>query len=207
MSQQVNLYHPIFRKQEKRFSARTMAQAAAIVAAGIAVLTLAQWWNLRSLRSTIDSLEQQRAGLEQTANRFRGTSRETDPLAQKVVRLERLLTARTRLQEALRQDEFSNMTGYSDYMMALGRQSIPGMWITGFRITGAGRQVILQGRSYAPELVPRFIQNLSREKSFGGIEFRIFRMDRPATGQGRQLENYVEFIASTLDENELKALK
>ena len=36
MSQQINLYNPIFLKQEKHFSARTMLQATGVVLLGAA---------------------------------------------------------------------------------------------------------------------------------------------------------------------------
>ena len=38
MSQQINLYNPLFLKQEKHFSARTMAQALGIIALALAAL-------------------------------------------------------------------------------------------------------------------------------------------------------------------------
>lgn len=199
MSQQVNLFSPIFRKEEKKFSAKTMFQAAGIVIVGIAVLTVAQVWNMGKLQTTIDDLERQRASLDKRADEFRGTRRPSDPLAQKVSRLEQLLAARAQLQKALLKDEFSNTEGYSDYLMALARQHVRGMWLTAFEIAGAGRQLTVQGRSRRPELVPRYIQKLSAEKSLAGINFKLFQMSRPQIGEGPRLANYVEFIASTRD--------
>ena len=38
MSQQINLYNPLFLKREKHFSARTMVQALGIIALGLAAL-------------------------------------------------------------------------------------------------------------------------------------------------------------------------
>jgi len=197
MSQQVNLFSPIFRKEEKKFSAKTMFQAAGIVAAGIALLTIVQVWNMSKLQATIDNLERQRASLDKRANEFRGVRRPSDPLAQKVSRLEQLLAARTQLQEALLKDEFSNTEGYSEYLMAFARQHVRGMWLTGFEIAGAGRQLTIQGRSRQPELVPRYVQKLSIEKSLAGIDFKLFQMSRPRIGDKERLADYVEFIAST----------
>lgn len=199
MSQQVNLFSPIFRKEEKKFSAKTMFQAAGIVAAGIAILTVVQIWNMNKLQTTIEDLERQRASLDQRANEFRGTRRPSDPLSQKVLRLERLLAVRTQLQEALLKDEFSNTEGYSDYLMAFARQHVRGMWLTAFEITGAGRELTVQGRSRQPELVPRYIQKLSAEKSLAGIDFKLFQMSRPQVGNSSRLADYVEFVASTRD--------
>ncbi len=48
--QQINLYRPIFRKQEKKFSALAMLQAGGAIAVGIAIIYGLIWWQVRDLR-------------------------------------------------------------------------------------------------------------------------------------------------------------
>ena len=46
IQQQINLYHPIFRKQEKKFSAKAMFQAGAVVVGGIVIMYAYSAWQL-----------------------------------------------------------------------------------------------------------------------------------------------------------------
>jgi hypothetical protein len=69
--------------------------------------------------------------------------------------------------------------------------------LTGFNITGAGEKVTLQGRSNTPELVPQYIQRLSKEKSLAGKEFRTFQMTRPDANQKNPGASYIEFLVAT----------
>ena len=50
MIQQVNLFHPIFRKQQKKFSAKAMLQAGVAVLAGIGLMYALTWWRLDVLQ-------------------------------------------------------------------------------------------------------------------------------------------------------------
>ena len=60
MTQQVNLYQPIFRKQRKVFSAVTIAQAAAVFIVGLLLIYGYGRWQLAALGADIDALELQR---------------------------------------------------------------------------------------------------------------------------------------------------
>jgi hypothetical protein len=55
----------------------------------------------------------------------------------------------------------------------------------------------LAGRSTNPELVPRYMQKLSAEKTLSGIEFRVFQMNRPAVDAKEPDAHYVEFQVKT----------
>jgi len=200
VSQQVNLYQPIFRKEEKKFSTFAMLQAVGMVAIGIVLLYGYSWWHINSLREELKRAQQNQAAAskrlvevtEKFGHRASGAS-----LDDQIVRLEREVVAKQRMQEILQRGVFSNTRGFSDYFVSLARQHIAGVWLTGFDITGAAEQVSLSGRSTNPELVPRYMQRLSSEKTLSGIEFRVFQMNRPAPDPKETNTQFVEFQVKT----------
>ena len=205
MSQQVNLYHPIFRKQEKKFSAQTMLQAGGLIMAGIVLMYVYAWVQIGYLRVQAGQVGDQYA---QEVKRLQAASsqlaaRKTDPqLEQDAQRLEARIAAVQHIREIAKHDYFAGIDGYSKYFIAFSRQRLSGLWLTGFNITGAGEQLVLEGRTEIPELVPEYLQKLSAEKLLAGTTFEIFQMARPQ-GVGVQNPNdkgmapYVDFVIKT----------
>ena len=200
MSQQVNLYQPIFRKEEKKFSTVAMLQAMGLVVVGVAAIYAYTWWQVGTLKSELKRVEQQHAAaskrLADATEKF-GRLRGGVTLDGEIARMESEIVAKQRIQEILQRGIFSNTHGFSDYFVSFARQYTPGVWLTGFDITGAAEQMTLAGRSTNPELVPRYMQKLSAEKTLSGIEFRVFQMNRPATDAKEPDARYVEFQAKT----------
>lgn len=210
MTQQINLYQPIFRKEEKKFSTIAMLQAIGIVAVGIVAMYAYTWWQTESLKFELKHLEQSHATaskrMADVADKF-GKSVADTSLDTEITRLEGDLVAKQRIQGILQRGLFSNTHGFSDYFVSFARQSVPGVWITGFDITGAADQMMLAGRSTNPELVPRYMQKLSTEKTLSGIVFNVFQMNRPAPDAKEKNTNYIEFQAKTASIQESHAAR
>lgn len=202
MSQQINLYQPIFRKEEKKFSTVAMLQAMGLVVVGVAAIYAYSWWHVGTLKSELKRAEQQHAAatkrLADATEKF-GQGPGRTSLDSQITRMESEIVTKQRIQEILQRGIFSNTRGFSDYFVSFARQHIPGVWLTGFDITGAAEQMTLAGRSTNPELVPRYMQKLSAEKSLSGIEFRVFQMNRPAPDPKEASVNYIEFQIKTAD--------
>ena len=204
MSQQVNLYQPIFRKEEKKFSTLAMLQAMGLVVAGVVAIYAFTWWQIGALKSELKRTEQHHATatkrLVEATEKF-GQRPGRNSLDSEITRLEGEIIAKQRIQEILQRGTFSNTRGFSDYFISFARQYTPGVWLTGFDITGAADQMTLAGRSTNPELVPRYMQKLSAEKTLSGIVFRVFQMNRPAADAKEPNALYVEFQAKTSSGN------
>ncbi len=201
MSQQVNLYQPVFRKQKRKFSAMAMLQATGIAVVGIGLLYGYTYWQVRQMRAEAVQTDKQLASLtkrmDETARQF-GERLQSKDLQAQVQKLQEQVAEKQRLQQILQSAQF-NTQGFSDYFIAFARQHIPGVWITGLDITGAADQLTLSGRSTNPELVPRYLQKLSAEKRLSGIEFRTFQMSRGGADTKSGAASYVEFMAKTAD--------
>jgi hypothetical protein len=200
VSQQINLYQPIFRKEEKKFSTMAMLQATGLVALGVVALYAFTWWQGEALRSELKRVAQNHVTatkrLADITEKF-GLQKGRANLDTEITRLEGEIVAKQRMQEILQRGIFSNTTGFSDYFVSFARQHISGIWLTGFDITGAAEQMMLAGRTTDPELVPRYMQRLSSEQPLSGIEFRAFQMKRPDPDPKEPDSLFVEFQART----------
>lgn len=199
MKQQINLYRPIFRKQQKKFSSLAMLQAGGAVVAGIVVLYGVMLWQASAARTELKQVERQLATankrLQEVSQKF-GPSAKSQLLEDQVTQLEKQVAARLQVRELLSRGLFSNTTGFSEFFVAFARQHVNGVWLTGFDIVGAGESMRLQGRTVDPAQVPRYVQRLSAERSLAGREFQVFTLSRPENkGEERQL--YVEFLFRT----------
>lgn len=201
MIQQVNLFHPIFRKQQKKFSAKAMLQAGVAVLAGIGLMYALTWWRLDVLRRQAREVDQQQAA---AASRITDIGRDfpvrqaTPALAARLLGLQQRVAASKRAYRILQHEHFGSTGGYSGYLIAFARQDVPGLWLTGLHIAGTGRHMTLEGRSMLPDLVPRYLQRLSTEKILAGTDFAVFRITRPQRPSGKgALEPYVDFIIKT----------
>jgi Tfp pilus assembly protein PilN len=183
VSQQVNLYQPIFRRQERKFSARAMLQAVGLVVGGVLLMVLYTQWQISSLRSEIKRAEVQQTTvskrLDDLVRQFSGRIK-ARTVDEEIARLESEIGAKQQIYDILQRGVFSNSEGFSGYLTALARQNLQGVWLTGFEITGAAEQMMLQGRSVSRELVPRYMQRLSAEKKLSGIEFHTFYLSGAA---------------------------
>jgi hypothetical protein len=201
VSQQINLYQPIFRRQEKKFSTTAMLQGAGLVLAGIIVMYGYTHWQVRSLRGELVQTDQKYTvaakRLAEVTEKFGGEHKPGKTLDDEIIRLEQEIVARQRIQDLLQRGLFSNTQGFSEYFVSFARQQISGLWLTGLDITGAADQMSLQGRSTNPELVPRYMQRLSAEKTLAGIEFRVFQMSRPPADAKDTAGPYIEFQIKT----------
>jgi hypothetical protein len=204
VSQQINLYSPLFlRKQLKHFSTVSMLQALGLIVAGAALLYGYLVYNYTGLTAQAAETEQKLAGERERLAKFTSEYAPQQKSAQLETEIKNAtaqLKARMEMVETLKNGATIGSTeGYSEYMRAFARQSVNGLWLTGFDIAGAGTGTALSiiGRTVRPELVPLYVQHLSREPVMKGRQFSFLQMSLPgqansAAKPGRDLR-YLEF--------------
>jgi Tfp pilus assembly protein PilN len=199
--QQVNLLQPPFRRAHLSFSAATMLRASAAVVVGILLVYAVWYWQLAAQRRDLHQMDIQNAAL---AKRVDDLSRKIKPreknpqLEKEVARAEREVASLSNVRQVVQEKALANTRGYSEYLVALARQHVPGVWLTGLDITGAAESVRLQGRTIEPDLVLRYVERLSAEPSLAGTEFQIFQMTRPKKDKdSKELAPYVDFLIRT----------
>ena len=170
MSQQINLFNPIFLKQKKYFSAVTMVQALGLLVIGMLLLNVFAVRQTNSLErllaATGSSASQQREQLIGLTRQYsdRGVSKQ---LEQDIARVEGRLRTRAQLLSEIQTGVGGNVDGFSRYLEALARRTMDGVWLTGIE-AGKGNELVIKGRALNAELVPAYLQTLSRERVFAG---------------------------------------
>ncbi len=196
MSQQINLFNPIFLTQKKYFSVLTMLQALGLIVLGSALFYGYAWYEVSQLSRQADETSKRYAA-EQTrlvnfANEF-SPQRSNQMLEEELKRLEAQAAAQETLLNLLKSGAMGNTEGFSEYMRAFARQSVNGLWLTAFDITGDGTQMSLSGAVLNPQLVPVYIQRLSKEKIMRGKTFDNLQMQQPKQEADKPAARYVEF--------------
>jgi Tfp pilus assembly protein PilN len=199
MSQQINLYNPLFLKQEKHFSARTMAHALGVVAlaiAGVFAFTLFQTSSAERLATQYrEQLAREQTQLTRLVGQAGGEAR-SKALESEVARLEAEIKRRRGILEALSTGELGNTEGFSEFLAALGRQALPGVWLTRIRVDDAGNGLAVEGRALRAELLPAYLRGLSREPMMQGrrvTEMKVSAAAKPAEGE---VARFVEFLVT-----------
>lgn len=191
MSQQINLFNPVFLKQEKYFSALTMAQALGLILAGsIAFYGFASY---RTNLLTKQAAEMgSRLAIEEarfaSASAKLGPRQKSKQVESDVTTAEDQLRSRREVMEILQSGKLGNTEGFSDYMRAFSRQIVNGLWLTGFTVEGSGSDMTITGRTLQPELVPAYIRRLAQEPVMQGKAFAVLEMHQPIVPPGKSAE-------------------
>jgi len=202
VSQQINLFNPIFLQQKKIFSSKTMAQALGVLALGVAAMAVYGNVRVTALQRQADAgaaqLQQREARLAAVTAEF--APRQKDPLlAAEVQEAERQLGALREVSGVLQRGELGNTRGYAEYFRALARQHADGLWLTGLTINGAGSEIGVRGRALDPAAVPGYLTRLTREpilqgKGFGSLSISEGAQEAAAATQpATQPAPFVEF--------------
>ncbi|MFC0251717.1 PilN domain-containing protein [Massilia consociata] len=212
MSQQINLFNPLFQPQKKVLSAGTMALSLAVLVGGLAAL--ASYGKVQTAHLEAEA----RAGaarLEQKQARLAGVNAEFAP-RQKDLGLDAEIAEAQAQQAALRniarvieRGELGDTSGYAGYFKALARQSAPGLWLTGVSVSGAGKDIGIRGRTTDPATVPGYLRRLTQEPLMQGKSFASLSISQAAapagSGSGAQASApYVEFSLQSVPEEARK---
>lgn len=183
MSQQINLYDASLERQRDWLALGNVVVAGVVVAV---LVVAAGFWarsDLPALNARMASGESQlKAVREQVTVLGQRSGRKPDP------RLEHELTAKRELL-GLRGEVVATLRGtlgpgapsYAEYLRGLARQTVSGLWLTGFAVH-AGNSMEIRGSTLDPALLPEYIRRLNQEVAFQGQTFAALKMDQePAT--------------------------
>jgi len=184
--QQINLYQPILRKQEKVFSAKTLLQGNLLVLGGLMLLFAYTLLQTQRLQSQLDEVTQQRNERVQNLNTLRAQYPEKvkdSTLQTKVEQLRKQLQNSQALLAAVQNYEDSPTEGFSGQLAGLSRQDLRSLWLTHIAVRGQ-HQLVLEGSALSPQDIPILIQRLGVEPGFSGTSFqRVEIQANEKTGQ------------------------
>jgi hypothetical protein len=183
VSQQINLFNPIFLKQRKIFAALPMVEALGAIVVGALLL---DWYAGQS----VAALEQEAAAgqnllarreqnLIKARTQFAPRAKDTS-LTTELHTAEEELKSLHDVSSVLQGGALGNTSGYAEYFRALSRQNVSGLWLTGVTINGAGNDIGVSGRAMQATLIPNYIARLTGERIMHGKTFAALDIARPA---------------------------
>lgn len=194
MSQQINLFDPLFRRQKKYFSAHTMAQALGLLLTLSLILYGFAWYRVDALeRHAVASAQRLKVAEEHAALAERSAPpREKSPLlAAELVQTAAKVAARERVLAVLNGGAIGNTRGYSEYFRAFARQDMEGVWLTELHIGNNANGIFINGRALEPSMVPVYVQRLQAESTLRGRYFDTLEMH--AAPAQKDTHAFVEF--------------
>jgi hypothetical protein len=183
VSQQINLFNPIFLQTKKVFTAVTMAQALGVLVVGIVALAVYGNQSVAAMQKQADAgtrrLEAKQARLASVNADFAPRQKSAD-VASQLAEAEAQLAALQRVAGVLERGELGNTQGFSEYFKALARQNVDGLWLTGVAVAGGGNDIGVRGRALDATLLPGYLGRLTREPRMQGKAFGSLQINQAA---------------------------
>mgnify|MGYP001338010500 CR=1 FL=1 len=196
MTQQINLFNPIFLRQKKYFSFVTILQALALLMIGMMSFYAYAVFQTGRLNKEVEEagkrLDLEKSRLAQAGIEF-GPRRKNKELERQLDELEKQLRER---EEILGVQTGGEGHGFSEYLRAFARQSVNGLWLTGFSLSEGGSKMVIGGRALRPDLVPDYIKRLGKERIMQGQPFSTLDMQLTKAAPlpaGKGPDGYFEF--------------
>jgi hypothetical protein len=186
VSQQINLFNPIFLKQKKLFTALPMAEALGVIVAGALLL---DWYASRQVADLQQEADEGKAMLAVREQRLVKANAQFAPRASDPRVLAELADAQAELKalrdvsSVLQGGALGNTNGYAEYFRAFSRQNVSGLWLTGVTINGAGNDIGVKGRAMQATLIPNYIARLTGERVMHGKTFASLDIGRPEAAE------------------------
>ncbi len=194
--QDINLYQPDFRAEDKVFSAMAIAMNLGALTAGLLVITLVTWWHVASVEREIARLGTQDAGHERLIAEGKLLLEKAGSPEEQQARLRALAIELDRRQLALRSLDHSEgamALGFAARMEALAHQHVDGLWVTGATFTAASHGFALTGSAVTADLVPLYLQALATEPALKGTRLDRLEIER----QKGSAAGHVDFAVSS----------
>ncbi len=187
MSQQINLYQPLFRKPQVLLSAAAMAQMAALSLLILLAVYGFGLWRQHQQAVELARLEARQQRATQQLGELVALRLPPAPnpgAEQQVQQLAQVYDHKQQLMTILRDHIHGNTGGFGDYLEGLARQRMEGLWLTEVQIGDGGQRLSLSGLSLTPEQVPRLLARLREAPAFRGKVFQTLEMAQEEDGGG-----------------------
>ena len=209
MSQNINLFSPALRKPRQQLTLAVVVQCLGITLVALFAYNYYLQQQLGSVAAELAAAQKlfdNQVNLTKTLKPKRVPPVTEAQLDAEIRQLEAEFKLALASIEALKAGAFGNEQGFAEYLRAFSRQSVGGLWLTGFNIGGSG-ELEIRGRTLSPELLPTFIQRLNRERVLAGRTIARLEMTRPkpetvvdtskGAGEEERAPRFLEFRLAT----------
>jgi hypothetical protein len=209
MSQNINLLGPAFRKPRRVLTLALVAQCLGITLAALFGYHYYLQQQVNGFAAELAAAEKLLRTQGDFVSKLKDKSVPPETEAQldvEIGQLEAEFKAAGESIEAFKGGAFGNQQGFAEYLRAFSRQSIGGLWLTGFNIGGSG-ELEIHGRALSADLLPSYIQRLNRERVLAGRNIARLEMSRSApepaadkdkgAGKAARTLRFLEFSMAT----------
>ena len=209
MSQNINLFNPAFRKPRRLLTLAVVVQCLGITLAalfGYHYYLQQQLSGLAAELATTQQLLRAQVGFVDKLKDKPLPHVAEAQLDAEIRQLEAELKLADASMEGLEGGAIGSQRGFAEYLRAFSRQSIGGLWLTGFSIGGRG-ELEIRGRALSPDLLPTYIQRLNREQVLAGRNIARLEMNQPkpeavadkdkGAGKAARTPRFLEFSLAT----------
>lgn len=178
MVQQVNLLDPILLAPRRLFSARTMLQATALLAAALVVAGIWVHWSTAALRRELEvSLHAQSAQRDPLSRAVAAQSdRSSSALDQEVAQLQQTMPRRRQLLAELLRGRAAEGSSHAVRLRMIASTLPPSAWLSDLRF--AERRVEISGFTLQPDALPRWLMQLRDDPLLDGKALAIVKVQR-----------------------------
>jgi hypothetical protein len=201
VTQQVNLFRGRAGQAQSPAGVRLLLLSGVVAMLAVVALAVGGEVYLAGIQAERDrvagALEQRRQQVE--ASRQAAGALTPDPHIE--AELERLNLTRRHLMASLvavGREQSGSSKGFADFFAGLARNTTDGIWFQRVKLAAGGAEVVLNGQTLEPALVPRFLQTLAVEAAFKGLSFRDVLFERRTAEQ----EAIVDFELRTATSGE-----
>lgn len=183
MTQYINLLNPALRTRREPLSLALLAITLAAISLVLAGAHLFARYRADGAMTQVATGEAQlQADQERlvAAGRAIAAGKPDPRLVAELDAARLVLRSRQGALEGLASGSLGNTGGFSEQFRAFARQSAAGLWLTGFTLSGAGKDILIEGRALRAELVPAYIRRLNDEPAFRGRSLATLRIEEAA---------------------------
>lgn len=176
--QQVNLYKDELKNIKLKYSSLTLIQLSIVIVVAFSLLSGFKVFQINGKQDSLIESKKIQEKLKAEKVKFESAKGKKDSaLAKLITQKTKELEKKQRALKVLSQDEFGNASGFAGLVGGLAKHRLEGLWLTRLRIAEGGTDISLKGITTKANLLPKYLQRLSSEKSFSGITFKYFAMD------------------------------
>jgi Tfp pilus assembly protein PilN len=184
MSQQINLFNPVFLQQEKQFSALAMAQGLGAILLAVVAFTAYSAYQAGRIGKEAQAAS---ARLKATQEKLVAMVEKTRPrpvdktIEEAIGQATARLGASQQILGFVQKGQLNNDASYAAVMRALANRAMPGVWLTGLTLGDGGHDIEIIGRALSPELLPAYIRSLGRESALAGKSLGSMTLRAPSS--------------------------
>lgn len=179
MAYNINLYSDRYRARREWLTLSSAALAAAFLVVVLVAGGGLSRWQAGQARAALQGLDQEAVNLRANLARLAATAPGTSAGDELAVARQQLDSRREVLALLRTGVGTAGEAGFAGYLRGLARQTVDGVWLTGFSTTQGGGEMVIRGRMSMPDRLPRYLQRLGAEPPFRGREFATLSVDRP----------------------------